>query len=87
MVPYSPVRVSEAVARDERQRLPLGEERTLQEKIKEQPIESQIKIESRDQELTRQKLRLEKQQLKLRVRKGKGLKQREVVIFGKSDRS
>ena len=62
--------------------------KSLREKIKEQPIESQIKIESRaqeliTQELTRQKFRLEKQQLKVRVIKGKGLKQREVVIFGK----
>ncbi|WP_373528948.1 hypothetical protein [Nostoc sp.] len=62
--------------------------KSLREKIKEQPIKSQIKIESRaqeliTQELTRQKLRLEKQQLKVRVKKGKGLKQREVVIFGK----
>jgi hypothetical protein len=62
--------------------------KSLREKIKEQPIESQIKIESHaqeliDQELTRQKIRLEKQQLKVRARKGKGLKQREVVIFGK----
>ncbi len=61
--------------------------KSLREKIKEQPIESQIQIESRAQELiaqefTRQKLRLEKQQLKLRVRKRKGLKQREVIIFG-----
>ena len=62
--------------------------KSLREKIKEQPIESQIKIESRAQELivqelTRQKLRLDKQQLKERVRKGKGFKKREVVIFGK----
>ncbi|MCC5619877.1 hypothetical protein [Nostoc sp. CHAB 5715] len=62
--------------------------KSLREKIKEQPIESQIKIESRAQELiaqelTRQKLRLDKQQLKVRVRKGKGFKKREVVIFGK----
>lgn len=62
--------------------------KSLREKIKEQPIESQIKIESRAQELiaqelTRQKLRLDKQQLKDRVRKAKGLKKREVVIFGK----
>ncbi|MFN6518574.1 MAG: hypothetical protein RMY29_029365 [Nostoc sp. CreGUA01] len=61
--------------------------KSLREKIKEQPIESQIQIESRAQELiaqelTRQELRLEKQQLKLRVRKKKGLKQREVIIFG-----
>ncbi|MEH2285503.1 MAG: hypothetical protein V7K90_30020 [Nostoc sp.] len=56
--------------------------KSLREKIKEQSIESQIKIESRAQELiaqelTRQKLLLEKQQLKLRARKRKGLKQRE----------
>ncbi|MDZ7965026.1 MAG: hypothetical protein RM368_08610 [Nostoc sp. DedSLP03] len=62
--------------------------KSLREKIKEQPIESQIQIENRAQELiaqelTRQKLLLEKQQLKLRARKRKGLKQREVVIFGK----
>ncbi|MBG1266031.1 hypothetical protein [Nostoc sp. WHI] len=62
--------------------------KSLREKIKEQPIESQIKIESRAQELiaqelTRQKLRLDKQQSKVRVRKGKGFKQREVIIFGK----
>ncbi|MEH1944538.1 MAG: hypothetical protein V7L01_30590 [Nostoc sp.] len=62
--------------------------KSLREKIKEQPIESQIKIESRTQELiaqelTRQKIRLEKQQLKVRGRKGKTLKKREVVIFGK----
>jgi|GEM_PF-1313343 len=62
--------------------------KNLREKIKEQPIESQIKIESRAQELIaqeliRQKLRLDKQQLKVRVRKVKGLKQRKVVIFGK----
>ncbi|MEH2386597.1 MAG: hypothetical protein V7K14_12635 [Nostoc sp.] len=62
--------------------------KSLKEKIKEQPIESQIKIESRAQELiaqelNRQKLRLDKQQPKARLRKVKGLKQREVVIFGK----
>lgn len=62
--------------------------KSLREKIKEQPIESQIKIESRAQELiaqelTRQKLRLDKQQLKVRVKKGKAFKQRQVVIFGK----
>ncbi|MBN3910005.1 MAG: hypothetical protein HWQ35_26735 [Nostoc sp. NMS1] len=62
--------------------------KSLREKIEEQPIESQIKIESRAQELiaqelTRQKIRLEKQQLKVRVRKVKGSKQRQVVIFGK----
>ncbi|MEH2119179.1 hypothetical protein [Nostoc sp.] len=62
--------------------------KSLREKIKEQPIESQIKIESRTQELitqelTRQKIRLEKQQLKVRGRKGKAFKKREVVIFGK----
>jgi hypothetical protein len=62
--------------------------KNLREKIKERPIESQIQIESRDQELiaeelTRQKLRREKQQLKLRVRARKGFKKREVVIFGK----
>lgn len=55
--------------------------KSLREKIKEQPIESQIKIESRSQELiaqelTRQKLRLNKQQLKIRVKKGKGLKKK-----------
>lgn len=37
--------------------------KSLREKIKEQPIESQIKIESCAQELTRQKLLLDKQQL------------------------
>ncbi|MCC5616025.1 hypothetical protein LC605_13285 [Nostoc sp. CHAB 5836] len=47
--------------------------KSLREKIKEQPIESQVEIESRAQELiaqelTRQKLRLEKQQYKVRVR-------------------
>jgi hypothetical protein len=62
--------------------------KSLREKIKEQPIESQVEIESRAQELiaqelTRQKLRLEKQQYKVRLRKGKGFKQREIVIFGK----
>jgi hypothetical protein len=62
--------------------------KSLREKIKEQPIESQVEIESRAQELiaqelTRQKLSLEKQQHKVRVRKGKGFKQREIVIFGK----
>ncbi len=62
--------------------------KSLREKIKEQPIESQIKIESRAQELiaqelSRQELRLNKQQLKVRVKKGKGFKKREVVIFGK----
>ncbi|MEH2161965.1 MAG: hypothetical protein V7K38_13190 [Nostoc sp.] len=53
--------------------------KSLIEKIKEQPIESQIQIETRAQELTRQKIRLQKQQLK----KGKGLKKSEVLIFGK----
>ncbi|MBD2242630.1 hypothetical protein [Nostoc sp. FACHB-888] len=48
--------------------------KSLREKIKEQPIENQIKIESRAQELTRQKLRLDKR---------KRFKKREVVIFGK----
>jgi hypothetical protein len=53
--------------------------KSLREKIKEQQIENQIKIESRaqeliSQELTRQKLRLDKR---------KRLKKREVVIFGK----
>ncbi|MEH2023475.1 hypothetical protein [Nostoc sp.] len=62
--------------------------KNLREKINEQLIESQIKIQSRAQELiaqelNRQKLRVEKQQLKFRVRKRKGLKQREVLIFGK----
>ena len=61
--------------------------KSLREKIKEQPIESQIKIESRAQELiaqelTRQKIKLDKQQLKVRFKKGKGSKKREVVIFG-----
>jgi hypothetical protein len=62
--------------------------KSLREKIKEQPIESQTQIVSRAQELiaeelTRQKLLLEKQQLKLRARKRKGFKPREVLIFGK----
>jgi hypothetical protein len=62
--------------------------KSLREKIKEQPIESQIQIFSRAQELiaeelTRQKLLLDKQQLKLRARQRKALKQREVLIFGK----
>ncbi|MCC5659681.1 hypothetical protein LC608_22450 [Nostoc sp. XA010] len=53
--------------------------KSLRERIKEQPIENQIKIESRaqeliSQELTRQKLRLDKR---------KRFKKREVVIFGK----
>jgi uncharacterized FAD-dependent dehydrogenase len=51
--------------------------KSLREKIKEQPIENQIKIKSRaqeliSQELTRQKLRLDKR---------KRFKKREVVIF------
>ncbi|RCJ22552.1 hypothetical protein A6770_29800 [Nostoc minutum NIES-26] len=62
--------------------------KSLSEKIQEQPIESQIKIENRAksliaEELTRQELRLQKQQLKLRTKKRKALKQRGVVIFGK----
>lgn len=62
--------------------------KSLREKIQEQPIESQIKIESRAQELiaeelTRQKLRLGKQQLKLRVKKVTVLKQRGVVFLKK----
>ncbi|MBD2667301.1 hypothetical protein [Richelia sinica] len=58
--------------------------KSLRDKIQEMSIESQIKIEKRAQELialelTRQKLRQEK----LKVRKGKSLKQQKVIIFRK----
>ncbi|MEA5604973.1 hypothetical protein [Nostoc sp. UHCC 0252] len=53
--------------------------KSLREKIKEQPIENQIKIESRAQELIAQELTRQK----LRLDKRKRLKKREVVIFGK----
>jgi hypothetical protein len=63
--------------------------KSLSEKIQEQPTESQIKIENRAkeliaEELSRQKIRLQKQQLKFRARKRKALKSRGVVIFGES---
>lgn len=58
--------------------------KSLRDKIKEMPTESQIKIEARAQELvtlelTRQKLRQEK----LQVRRGRSLKQQKVIIFRK----
>jgi|688.fasta_scaffold459060_3 hypothetical protein len=58
--------------------------KSLRDKIKELPIESQIKIEARAHELialelTRQKLRQEK----LQVRRGRSLKQQKVIIFRK----
>ncbi|MDM3853871.1 MAG: hypothetical protein PT120_02825 [Aphanizomenon gracile PMC649.10] len=58
--------------------------KSLRDKIKELPIESQIKIETRAQELialelTRQKLIQEK----LKVRKGRSLKEQKVIIFRK----
>jgi len=64
--------------------------KSLSEKIQEQPIESQIKIENRAkeliaEELTRQEVRLQKEQLKLRARKRKSLKPKGVLIFGKTN--
>jgi hypothetical protein len=58
--------------------------KSLSDKIKELPIESQIKIEQRTHELialelTRQKLRQEK----LKLRKRRILNQKEVIIFRK----
>lgn len=56
--------------------------KSLREKIKEQPLESQIKIESRAKELIALELaRQEKQQLKLKARKQK--RRKAVLIFGK----
>jgi hypothetical protein len=57
--------------------------KSLREKIKEQPLENQIKIENRAKELIALELaRQEKRQLKLTDGKQKRPKRR-VVIFGK----